>query len=124
MFGIFNDDIFSIPIDQEENEVINRSMISNNPKNKLKTIYNIVLNINRNNSILKNMNKENEKQKKYKNDSLWTVFSVNKNKREIKSSTNSSKFYVSEIFVNNWKSRVKRFLINNKQKFTRFVKIN
>ena len=124
MFGIFNDDIFSIPIDQEENEVINRSMISNNPKNKLKTIYNIVLNINRNNSILKNMNKENETQKKYKNDSLWTVFSVNKNKREIKSSTNSSKFYVSEIFVNNWKSRVKRFLINNKQKFTRFVKIN
>ena len=124
MFGIFNDDIFSIPIDQEENEVINRCMISNNPKNKLKTIYNIVLNINRNNSILKNMNKENETQKKYKNDSLWTVFSVNKNKREIKSSTNSSKFYVSEIFVNNWKSRVKRFLINNKQKFTRFVKIN
>ena len=124
MFGIFNDDIFSIPIDQEENEVINRSMISNNPKNKLKTIYNIVLNINRNNSILKNMNKENETQKKYKNDSLWTVFSVNKNKREIKSSTNSSKFYVSEILANNWKSRVKRFLINNKIKFTRFVKIN
>ena len=124
MFGIFNDDIFSIPIDQEENEVINRSMISNNPKNKLKTIYNIVLNINRNNSILKNINKENETQKNYKNDSLWTVFSVNKNKREIKSSTNSSKFYVSEILANNWKSRVKRFLINNKIKFTRFVKIN
>ena len=124
MLGIFNDDIFSIPIDQEENEIINRSMISNNPTKKL-TIYNIVLNINRNNSMLNNINKEKENtQKNYKNDSLWTVFSVNKNKREIKSSTNSSKFYVSEIFVNDWKSRVKRFLINNKQKYTRFVKIH
>ena len=120
-FGTNN--IFSIPIDQEENEIINRSMISDNPQNQLKTNNNCISDIKYSN-ILNYVNTENENTiKNYENDNSWIVFSVNKNKREIKSSANSSKFYVCEIFGHNWKSKVKKFLFNNKLKYIQHVKM-
>ena len=120
-FGTNN--IFSIPIDQEENEIINRSMISDNPQNQLKTNNNCISDIKYSN-ILNYVNTENENTiKNYENDNSWIVFSVNKNKREIKSSANSSKFYVCEIFGHNWKSKVKKFLFNNKLKYIQYVKM-
>ena len=120
-FGTNN--IFSIPIDQEENEIINRSMISDNPQNQLKTNNNCISDIKYSN-ILNYVNTENENTiKNYENDNSWIVFSVNKNKREIKSSANSSQFYVCEIFGHNWKSKVKKFLFNNKLKYIQYVKM-
>ena len=122
-YGIFNDNIFSIPIDQEENDIINRSMISDNPQNQLKNNSNFVSEIKRNNNKLNNIRNENENTlKNYKNNISWIVFSVNKNKREIKSSANSSKLYACEIFGYNWKFKIKKFLINNKLKYIELVK--
>ena len=44
------------------------------------------------------------------------TFSINKNDKNIKSLTNSSKIYISEIFKKNWKLKSRRLLSKLKKK--------
>ena len=50
------------------------------------------------------------------NDKNIIIFSLNKNDRNIKSMTNSSKIYTSEIFKKNWKLKSKRLITKLKIK--------
>ena len=50
------------------------------------------------------------------NDKNIIIFSLNKNDRNIKSMTNSSKIYISEIFKKNWKLKSKRLITKLKIK--------
>lgn len=50
------------------------------------------------------------------------AYSSIKDDREIKSLTNSSKLYVCEFLNYNWKNRTKRFVIKNKIKYIELIK--
>lgn len=113
--GIYNN-IFSIPIDQEEEDnIINSPTIPNN------TISHNESQINQ--DIINNnyINESNININKY-NNIPWKIFSVYKNNKN-KSVANSSKLYVTEILGYNWKIRIKKLLTRNKQKYIRIVKL-
>ena len=56
------------------------------------------------------------------NDKNTIVFSLNKGDRNIKSMTNSSKIYTSEIFKRNWKLKSKRLITKLKKKLIKQIK--
>ena len=58
------------------------------------------------------------------NDKNTIIFSSNKDDPNIKSMTNSSKIYISEIFKRNWKLKSKRLISKLKKKLIKQIKTN
>ena len=96
------DPIFFLPIDIEEDLNISESNEkSNNVENKTFSDKNIL----------------NCEEKNNKNENAEVItFSLNKNDRNIKSMTNSSKIYISEIFKRNWKLKSRRLIAKLKKR--------
>jgi hypothetical protein len=96
------DPIFFLPIDIEEDLNISESNEKSNiVENKTFSDKNIL----------------NCEEKNNKNENAEVItFSLNKNDRNIKSMTNSSKIYISEIFKRNWKLKSRRLIAKLKKR--------
>ena len=96
------DPIFFLPIDIEEDLNISKSNEKSNiVENKTFSDKNIL----------------NCEEKNNKNENAEVItFSLNKNDRNIKSMTNSSKIYISEIFKRNWKLKSRRLIAKLKKR--------
>ena len=139
-----NENIFSIPIDQFEenfnNIPNNMEIIDNNEfihkENKIKIDTSIP--DYKSNKPGLDKSKKNIKEKYFgiintikKNEDTMNgckyipttiVYSKIKDDRQIKSLTNSSKLYVCEFLNYNWKNKSKRFVVNNKIKYIELIK--
>ena len=127
----FNENIFSIPIDYQDDNWTNfNNELNNQEKNENKQskkeisilVYNkyqpyLNLNSNINPKISENIIKDS----KFEPPAI--VFSSIKNDRQMKSLANSSKLYVCEIFNYNWKHTIRKLVIYNKQKYTEKIKL-
>ena len=89
--------IFYLPIDLEESS--NTQEVQNNTSQERNSLSSI-----------------DNKSEDENNDKNIIIFSLNKNDRNIKSMTNSSKIYTSEIFKKNWKLKSKRLITKLKIK--------
>ena len=96
------DPIFFLPIDIEEDLNISES----NEKSYIVE-----------NKTFSDKNILNCEEKNNKNENAEVItFSLNKNDRNIKSMTNSSKIYISEIFKRNWKLKSRRLIAKLKKR--------
>ena len=119
------DPIFFMPIDEEyskrkgkhKNNDITKSQIM---KNKVGLEQNQDLNIIKGNhpKKIKSIPEENKSPSNNNQDDNRTtiIFSSIKNDRNIKSMSNSSKIYISEIFKRNWKLKSRRLIAKLKKK--------
>ena len=119
------DPIFFIPIDEEyskrkgkhKKNDITKSQIM---KNKVDSEQNQDLNIIKGNhpKKIKSIPEENKSTSNNSQDDNQTtiIFSSIKNDRNIKSMSNSSKIYISEIFKRNWKLKSRRLISKLKKK--------
>ena len=119
------DPIFFMPIDEEyskrkgkhKNNDITKSQIM---KNKVGLEQNQDLNIIKGNhpKKIKSIPEENKSPSNNNQDDNQTtiIFSSIKNDRNIKSMSNSSKIYISEIFKRNWKLKSRRLIAKLKKK--------
>ena len=99
--------IFFMPIDFEDNSKMQEEEKSQDNYSSLE------------NDSLSSINEGEET-----NDKNTIIFSSNKDDRNIKSMTNSSKIYISEIFKRNWKLKSKRLISKLKKKLIKQIKTN
>ena len=93
------DSIFCIPIDSENN----KNFQEEQQKSDILENENSLIN-------------ETFKKKENKNNKNILTFSLDKNDKNIKSMTNSSKIYISEIFKKNWKLKSRRLMAKLKKR--------
>ena len=99
--------IFFMPIDFEDNSKMQEEEKSQDNYSSLE------------NDSLSSINESEDT-----NDKNIIIFSSNKDDPNIKSMTNSSKIYISEIFKRNWKLKSKRLISKLKKKLIKQIKTN
>jgi len=112
------DPIFFMPIDEEYSKQRNKPKKNDFPnKNKINNIEKSKVFYSTKNNLSKySFDALISKSKQNRNKNKKTIiFSSIKNDRNIKSMTNSSKIYTSEIFKKNWKLKSKRLIAKLKK---------
>ena len=143
-YSFSNENIFTIPIDQYEDNTNNiPNEIDNTDNNPLKLneseiktdtsisdyktdesdFDNSPKNISEIYFSIFNVKKRNEDYtNEYNNTPRAIAYSSIKDDKQIKSLTDSSKLYVCEFMAYNWKNKIRRFVINNKIKYIEIIK--